>query len=178
MLDPKSRPFTTQEWKNISLHMAPQRLQQSPAYWQKEKTLLLELQRIKQAPPQEILDAAKYREPVGGQTVGIISPNRDLTYADVEATDLGPVYHELWLDLSNRPHRTGRQLSDPPPRAVIAPVELWDESPPTEDDEPMEEEDDEPPPFIAPRPAIMVPSPSVPMQKRRQATQTLGPHDE
>ena len=53
LLDPKSRPFTTQEF---FLHMAPQRLQQSPAYWQKEKTLLLELQRIKQAVPQEILE--------------------------------------------------------------------------------------------------------------------------
>eukprot|EP00966_Prymnesium_polylepis_P068075 1582284-Prymnesium_polylepis.1 len=130
--------------------MAPQRLQHSPAQWDEEKTLLFELQRIQQAPPQEILDAAKYDEPVDAQTVGIISPNRVLTYAGVEATDLGPVYHELWLDLSNRPHRTGPQLPDPQPRALIASVELWDESPPSEDDEPAEEEDDGRRPSSAP----------------------------
>ena len=158
LLDPRSRPFTLQQWKGFFLNMAPQRLQRSPAYWDEEKTLVWELQRIQQAVPQAVLDAAKHKDPADGQTVSIIGPDQTHTYADVEATDLGLVYHELWLDMSNRPHPTGRQLPDPPARAVITPVESWDESPPSDDDEPAQEEDDEPPPFPAPRPAIIGPA--------------------
>ena len=83
-------------------------------------------------------------------------------YAKTEDTELGRVYHELWLDLSRRPHLTGRDLQ-PAARARFTPVERWEDAPvhahtPTDaSDNGDDNEDGAPPPPRFP-PAIIGPA--------------------
>ena len=82
--------------------------------------------------------------------------NGTTTYVELEAVNGTTTHHELWLDLSNRPHRTGNTIT-PTPHDVITPVELWDDTPtdpePTYGSELAEAERPPPPPH-----AIMGPS--------------------
>ena len=76
-----------------------------------------------------MLNAAKPKEPTDGQLVAITNPaTKHTSYARTEDTSLGRVYHELWLDLSQRPHDTGRTIT-PGARDLLQPVELWDDTP-------------------------------------------------
>ena len=52
-----------------------------------------------------------------------ISANGTTTYVELEAVNGATTHHELWLDLSNRPHRTGNTIT-PTPHDVITSVEL------------------------------------------------------
>ena len=166
LLNPKSQLFSIREWKWFLLNMAPEKLRNSPAFHDYEQTMLDQLETIHQSIPPEIKAAVTYTEPVDNATVHIVNEEYGADfYADVEATELGTVYHKLFLDLSRRPHRTGVELDTLPRGTVITPVEWWDDSTSNkDDDQPAREhqgepgDPPEPPAFYTPRPAIIGPA--------------------
>ena len=158
LLNHRSRPFRDDEWEKFFETMPPQAEQDAPGFANKIDEYKKELAEIRKTVPQEIMDAAKtVVEPGDGELVAITTrpqpggplprPEATTTFAMTEDTDLGRVYHELWLDLSRRPHRTGREIT-PPAHSVLTPVEQWDDKPTEEGPQhgSQQEEDERPPP--------------------------------
>eukprot|EP00966_Prymnesium_polylepis_P124826 2887067-Prymnesium_polylepis.1 len=121
--------------------------------------MLDQLETIHQSTPPEVKAAVAYTEPVDDATAHIVNEEHGADfYADVEAPDLGTVYHKLFLDLSRRPHRTGAILVSLPRGTVITPVEWWGDSKPEDDDDQPAHEQPGEPAFYTPRPAIIGPA--------------------
>ena len=158
LLNHRSRPFRDDEWEGFFKTMPPQAERDKPGFGNKVDERKKELAEIRKTVPKEVMDAAsKVEEPGDGELVAITTrprpggplpqPLPTTTYAMTEDTELGRIYHELWLDLSQRPHRTGKEIT-PPAQSVITPVEQWDDKPTEEGPQygSQQEENERPPP--------------------------------
>ena len=161
LLDTTSSPFTPQNWDWFFLNMAPPNVAGRPRYYEWEAACQQEIQTIQTHVPLNVMNAVAPPTPSPNEITAITDPlTRTTRYAELDED--GVTYHELWLDLSQRPHRTGG-VASPRPNEICAPAERWDDTPtdpgPWDTDEDDDNEDDEanprPPPLP---PAVMGPS--------------------
>ena len=136
--------------------MAPERMRhtQHAHRWAEARTA--DLEAIRANVPPHLLNVDPPSSPllVDGAYVGITTRETQPQWAQVEhGADGETVLHELWLDLSRKPHRTGRTLSSLNKQVLEASVwihrrERYSEKPHDGPDE-VDEEDDPTPPEIA-----------------------------
>ena len=120
LLNERSRPFRDADWDGFFLNMAPQAKRRDGRFYQWRVLLQQDLAAIRANVPREVMNVVSMPEPTDSEIIAITDPTTEETeYAETEDTELGRVYHELWLDLSRRPHLTGRDLQ-PAARARFA----------------------------------------------------------
>ena len=131
LLNEDSVRFTRDEWDAFFEQLAPPRIANSRHsfhMWRQERRE--ELRVIRASVPRQVLTAC-VPPPPGTEdgTVALIARAAPHTvrYAHETHSANPPSYEELWLDTSNRPHRTGNLV--PPNDDIIAPVVVWDDTP-------------------------------------------------
>ena len=122
LLDQHDDPFDSDEWESFFDRDAPH---------EPLARMHAELDIIWRAIEDEIFVACVPPDPTAltGPVAIVHRTTHAKRYAHLEHPTQGaPTYHELWLDVSNRPHRTG-QLAPPQHNEVVQPVEIWDDTP-------------------------------------------------
>ena len=141
LIDREGTPFDENEWRDFFADLAPD---------EPEGRMMDDLDRVFGAIGEDLWEAAEAppESDLTKQIVAIINyDTHEISYAYAEA-DSPPqgqeptiTYHDLWLDTSNRPHRTGNTID--PTGHMIAATESWDdtptEPPPTHGSEALEE---------------------------------------
>ena len=123
ILGKHSYPFSEDEWNSMLDAARP------PTHYQEWKNSYLnDIDKVERATARIARKARPPPIPDQECWVAIIkSDQSSLTYATRKATIGRITYHELWLDLSQRPHETGTRIY-PQQGDVIERVETWDDN--------------------------------------------------
>ena len=130
LLDESSNFFTDDAWDRFFYSMAPQNIRDTPRVHSWADRRKADLVAIKAAITRLLTACHLPTPPYNNQTVALIAMNGSPTvYAHCKIEEDGTTtYHELWLDVSNRPHHTGRQIQSLTGYHV-QPAQEWDPTP-------------------------------------------------
>ena len=146
LLDHHAQPIPNDQWEDYFYQASPDGLfNHETAYNEWEEQLFEELQTIHEALPEGALDQIHPTTPTEG-TVAIVGDNQYTRYAH----HANGTYELLWLDISNRPHRTGQFLT-PHHSDIIDSVEYWHTQAPDNDSDDDDGEDENANPHAIPK---------------------------
>jgi hypothetical protein len=153
LLTEDGEPHSDKDWEHCFYSMAPKGIRNKPKAHEWAAERRRELPAIREAvPPERLQRFAEDPYLVDGAYVGVFAErnSENIRWAQVELLDDGQcTLHELWLDLSRHPHRTGREVWWPNKRVIEAATwvsrkEKYNEQFTNSLDSNEDEDDDEP----------------------------------